>query len=71
MSAAGARSLGPRSELNPIVASSNKRSAYRMSTPFAAPARLVVIEAMISLSSAGVKEVQRGSIAGPNRDKGG
>jgi hypothetical protein len=56
----GARSVGPKSELNPITARSNKRSTYRMSTPFVAPARLVEVEAMISLSGSGVKEARFG-----------
>ena len=35
-----ARSLVPKSELNPTTTSNKSRSTYRMSTPFVAPARL-------------------------------
>jgi hypothetical protein len=49
------RSAVPKSELNPMTASNNKRSTYRIPTPFVAPARLCD-ERMISLSGAGVKE---------------
>jgi hypothetical protein len=56
----GACSPVPKSELNPMTTRSNKRSTYRMSTPFVVPARLVVVEAMISPSGSGVKEAHIG-----------
>jgi len=51
-----ARSPVPKSELNPRTTRNKNISAYRISTPFVAPARLDQLIRMISLSGGCVKE---------------
>jgi hypothetical protein len=56
MSLVWARSPGPKSELNPTTTSSKSISTYRISTPFVVPARLRLLNRMISRSRDCVKE---------------
>jgi hypothetical protein len=51
-----ARSLVPKSELKPTTISNKSISTYRISTPFVAPARLDLLNRMISLHGGYVKE---------------